>query len=111
MAILHVTTSVTLGCLTTGQHFAGDGCDQGDRQFENGLGVEGNHGYLQKVDEKKPGLGMRAGMAGDTELLLRVCLRIVAESPPQVDATANQIGNNQCFKCQRQHGNHDRHST
>ncbi len=73
MAVLHVVSSIALGCLTTGQHFAGNGRDQGDRQFENGLGVEGNHGDLQKVDEKKPGLRKRVGMAGDTELLLLVC--------------------------------------
>ena len=49
-------------------------------------------------------------MAGDAEWLLLSCLWIVAETPPQVDPTANQIGNNQCLKCQRQHGNRDRHS-
>ena len=50
-------------------------------------------------------------MAGDAEALLRVCLWIVAESPPQIDPTANQIGNDQRLKCQRQYGNRDRHST
>lgn len=48
-------------------------------------------------------------MAVDAEALLLVCLWIVAETPPQVDSAANQIGKNQRLKGQRQYGNRDRH--